>query len=140
MKSLIYLFSFVLLTAMTSKNERTSGDPVSGVSIKISCKPAICTELSGVTDAKGNVEFKGVTIGKYKLLEIRNQRIAGSEPISFDPMVLEFPATGTVNTATNRAKLGPVHQEISAKKNGVAITITVTTQDDWVKVNISKAK
>ena len=67
-----------------------------------------------------------------------NQRVAGSTaPLAFDPITLEFPETGTVNTATTRAKLGPV-QEVSSKKNGVIITVTY--QDDWIKVNVSKEK
>ena len=64
MKAIIYLFSFVLLTAMMPKNERISGDPIAGAAIKITCKSTPCQELSGVTNANGNVEFRGATIGK----------------------------------------------------------------------------
>jgi hypothetical protein len=109
---------------------------IAGVAIKVTCKPASCPEVSGVTDAKGNVEFKGLKSSKYKLLEVMNQRIAGiDEPITFDPITLESTETGA---ATTRAKLGPIQQEIASKKNG--IIITVTYQDDWIKVNVSKSK
>jgi 5-hydroxyisourate hydrolase-like protein (transthyretin family) len=60
MKAIIYLFSLVLLTAMTFKSTISSGDPLAGCKVKVGHIPPNGGQIiaTGVTDNNGTVEFK----------------------------------------------------------------------------------
>jgi 5-hydroxyisourate hydrolase-like protein (transthyretin family) len=60
MKAIIYLLSFVLLTAMTFKNNVLQGDPIAGCDVKVGHIPPNGGQIiaTGVTNNNGTVEFK----------------------------------------------------------------------------------
>jgi hypothetical protein len=127
MKSIMYLFSLVLLSSMTFKNNVSPGDPLAGVEVKLwsTSKGIIATSVS---DRNGMVEFKNIPEGTGYYLEyrfgIKERGIKGSEqPIRVEGIECKYP-TGTVNTATNRAQSEP---KVMTKKVGdIEITVTVT--------------
>ena len=128
MKSIMYLFSFVMLTAMTFKNNVSLGDPMAGVEVKLgsASRGIIATSVS---DRNGMVEFKNVPEGAGYYLEyrfgIKEKGIKGSEqPIRIEGLECKYAATGTINTATNRAQSEP---KVMTKTVGdIEITVTVT--------------
>jgi hypothetical protein len=62
MKILIYLFSFVMLTAMTFNSYVLPGEPIGGADIKLGRNPPGGGQIiaTGVTANNGTVEFKNV--------------------------------------------------------------------------------
>lgn len=125
MKTIIYLFSFVLLCSMTFKNNVSPSDPLAGVEVKLwsTTKGMIATSVS---DRNGIVEFKNVPEGTGYYLEyrfgIREKGIKGSEqPIRIEGIECKY-ATGTINTVTNRSQSEP---KVMTKTVGdVEITVT----------------
>ena len=128
MKTIMYLFSFVMLTSMTFKNNISTGDPMAGVEVKLgsTSRGIIATSVS---DKNGMVEFKNVPEGSGYYLEyrfgIREKGIKGSEqPIRVEGIESKYP-TGTVNTVTNRAAQS--EPKVMTKTVGdIEVTVTVT--------------
>ena len=127
MKAIIYLFSFVMLTSMTFKNNVSPGDPIAGVEVKLgsTSKGIIATSVS---DRNGMVEFKNVPEGRgyYMDYGIKEKGIKGSEqPIRIEGLECKYAATGTINTATNRAAQS--EPKVMTKTVGdIEVTVTVT--------------
>ena len=125
MKTIMYLFSFVMLTSMTFKNNVFPCDPIAGVEVKLwnTSRGIIATSVS---DKNGTVEFKNLPEGSGYYLEfgIKEKGIKGSEqPIRIEGIECKY-ATGTVNTVTNRSQSEP---KVMTKTVGdVEVTVTVT--------------
>ena len=160
MKAIMYFFSFVLLTAMTFKSNVSPGDPIGGKDIKLGRKPPGGIIASGVTDNNGTVEFKNLSAGTGYYVEygIKEQGIKASDPVpntiskvkvneadlarqraaaTTPPVQIQltqFAATGTINTATNRQAVPQVITQKSGDNQ-----ITVTCQDSWIRVKVTKA-
>lgn len=137
MKTIMYLFSFVMLTSMTFKNNVSTGDPMAGVEVKLgsTSRGIIATSVS---DRNGMVEFKNVPEGSGYYLEyrfgIREKGIKGSEqPIRIEGMECKFAATGSINTATNR-------QPTVITKQVGDIEITVTVSGNTIRGSISTSR
>ena len=143
MKTIMYLFSFVMLTSMTFKNNVSPGDPVPGMDVKLGRKPPGGTIASGVTDRNGVVEFKNLAAGKGYYLEISDKGFKekglkfSDHPIEIEGIECKFAATGTVNPVTNRAQSEP---KVIVKTVGdVDITVTVTGNTIRAIINSSRS-
>ena len=142
MKTIMYLFSFVLLTSMTFKNNVSTGDPMAGVEVKLgsTSRGIIATSVS---DRNGMVEFKNVPEGSGYYLEyrfgIREKGIKGSEqPIRVEGMECKYAATGTVNTVTNRAAQS--EPTVMTKTVGdIEVTVTVTGNTIRGPITVSRS-
>ena len=156
MKSIMYLFCFVMLCSMTFKNNVSPGDPVPGMDIKVGRKPPGGGQIfaSGVTDANGNFEFKNipdgtsyyVEIGKIKVNEadLAKQRIASAsddklkqtiasddklkKAITSEPFTIDG-IMGTTGAGANRAP------QIITKIVG-KVKATITYQGTSIRVNL----
>ena len=141
MKTIMYLFSFVMFTSMTFKNNVSTGDPLAGVEVKLwsTSKGMIATSVS---DRNGMVEFKNVPEGTGYYLEyrfgIREKGIKGSEqPIRVEGIECKHAATGTINTVTNRSQSEP---KVMTKTVGdIEITVTVTGNTIRGPINVSRS-
>ncbi len=141
MKTIMYLFSFVMLTSMTFKNNVSSGDPIAGVEVKLgsTSRGIIAT---GVSDKNGMVEFKNVPVGTGYAVEfgisIREKGIKGSEqPIRVEGIESKYPH-GTINTATNRETQSEP-KVITKKVGDIEITVTVTGNTIRGTINVSRS-
>ena len=134
MKTIMYLFSFVMFTSMTFKNNVSPGDPIPGADVKLGCKggyrcehkvkhgpPTIIAE--GVTDDHGEFRFTDLPLGQYYVkFGIKEKGIKGSEkPILIEGIQLAFAATGSINTTSNRQPT-----VITKQVGDIEITVTVT--------------
>ena len=128
MKAIIYLFSFVLLTAMTFKNDRTPGDGIPGADIKVGRKPPGGGQIiaTGVTDKNGKVEFKNLAAGTGYYLEFGIKEHGIKSPMKTHTVVLAFACTSdrTAKPST-----------MTEKWNGSEATITVSGNTMYVKIN-----
>ena len=140
MKTIMYLFSFVLLTSMTFKNNVSTGDPMAGVEVKLgsTSRGIIATSVS---DRNGMVEFKNVPEGSgyYMDYGIKENGIKSSaQPVRIEGIEFKFAATGTINTATNRAAQS--EPKVMTKKVGdIEITVTVTGNMVRGSINVSRS-
>jgi hypothetical protein len=156
MKSIMYLFSFIVLSSMTFKNNVSPGDPIGGKDIKVGHKPPGGGQIfaSGVTDANGNIEFKNipestsyyVEIGKVKVNEadLAKQRTATAsddklkQPIASDDKLKTaitsepFTIYGIVGTTGAGANRAP---QIITKIVG-KVKVTITYQGTSIRVNL----
>ena len=138
MKTIMYLFSFVMLTSMTFKNNVSTGDPMAGVEVKLgnTSRGIIATSVS---DKNGMVEFKNVPEGSGYYLEyrfgIREKGIKGSEqPIRVEGMECKYAATGSVNTVTNRQPT-----VITKQVGDIEITVTVSGNTIRGPITVSRS-
>ena len=129
-----------MLTSMTFKNNVSTGDPMAGVEVKLgsASRGIIATSVS---DKNGMVEFKNVPEGRgyYMDYGIKEKGIKGSEqPIRIEGIECKYAATGTINTATNRA----AQSEPKVMTNTVGdieITVTVTGNTIRGSINLSRS-
>ena len=126
----MYLFSFVLLTAMTFRNNVLLGDPVSGVEVKLGKNPPCSTIATGVTDKNGTVEFKNLaplTAGQSYEVEygIKEQGIKAPEPQKVKITEQDLARQRTANSAPK-----VITQKVGDNE------ITVTCQDNWIRVKV----
>ncbi len=142
MKTIMYLFSFVMLTSMTFKNNVSPGDPIPGADIKLGRKPPGGGQIiaTGVTDLNGTVEFKNLPedAGYYLEFGIKENGIKSStQPIRIEGIECKYAATGTINTATNRAQSEP---KVMTKTVGdIEISVTVTGNTIRGSINVSRS-
>ena len=137
MKTIMYLFSFVMLTSMTFKNNVSPGDPIPNVDVKLGTKPTGGIIATGVTDKNGIVEFKNLAAGTGYYLEfgIKEKGIKGSEkPILIEGIQLAFAATGSINTTSNRQPT-----VITKQVGDIEITVTVTGNMVRGIINVSRS-
>jgi Prealbumin-like fold domain len=131
MKSIMYLFSFVMLCSMAFKNDFAPGDPVPGADIKLGRKPPGGGQIiaTGVTDKNGTVEFKNLPEGAGYYLEfgIREKGIKNST--KGHTVVL-----GMACTSDRMAR--PI--VITEKWDDVEATITVTGNTIRTIINTSR--
>ena len=132
MKTIMYLFSFIMLTSMTFKNNVSPTDPIPGVDVKLGCKGA-CTHTpkhkpntiiaNTVTDENGQFRIADLPYGVYWIkIGYKETGIKGFEkPIIMEGIQLAFAASGSINTTSNRKPTVIVKQE-----GDVEITLTVT--------------
>ncbi len=130
MKTIMYLFSFVMLTSMTIENNITPSDPIPGVDVKLGRKPRGATIATGVTDNNGIVEFKNLEAGTDYYLEygIRENGIKSS--IKMHTVVIGIACTSGDRMATPAV--------ITEKWDDIEATITVTGNTIRTCINTSR--
>ncbi len=153
MKAIIYLFSFVMLTAMTFKRNVSPGDPIPGADVKVGRKPPGGGQIiaTGVTDNNGIVEFKDVaplTVGERYYVEfgIKEHGIKAAATIYTTADFSNFNATESAKamvitekkgdyTVTMELRKVKVNEADLAKQRG---SIVVSRSN--IKIRIEKAK
>ena len=131
MKTIMYLFSFVMLTSMTFKNNVSPGDPIPGMDIKVGRKPPGGGQIiaTGVTDMNGSVEFKNLPEGAGYYLEYGIKENGIKSSTKTHTVVL-----GMACTSDRMAR--PI--VITEKWDDVEATITVTGNTIRTIINTSR--
>jgi hypothetical protein len=143
MKSIMYLFSFIMLSSMTFKNNVTPGDGIPGMDVKVGHKPPGGGQIiaTGVTDKNGTFEFKNLpplSEGQNYYVEfgIKEQGIKASSPfIKIDGQ--EEPKrkkNADINQQTQ-----PVPQIITQKLGDVEVTVTIIGNTIRGSINVSRS-
>ena len=121
MKTIMYLFSFVMFTSMTFKNNVLTGDPMAGVEVKLwnTSKGIIATSVS---DRNGRVEFNNLSplaVGQSYEVEfgIREKGIKASE---LSKVKINEADLARMRTASSTPKV------ITQKVGDIEMTVTVT--------------
>lgn len=132
MKSIMYLFSFVMLCSMTFKNNVSPGDPVPGMDIKLGRKPPGGGHIiaTGVTDKNGTVEFKNLPEGAGYYLEFGTKEQEIKSSTKSHTVVL-----GMACTSDRMAR--PI--VITEKWDDVEATITVTGNTIRATIVVSRS-
>ena len=134
MKTIMCLFSFVMLTSMTFKNNVSPGDPMAGVEVKLwnTSKGIIAT---GVTDKNGMVEFKNLSplaVGQSYEVEfgIREKGIKASELSKVKVNEADLASRRTANSTP---------KVITQKVGDIEMTVTVTGNSIRGSINVSRS-
>ena len=132
MKTIMCLFSFVMLTSMTFKNNVSTGEPMAGVEVKLSntSRGIIAT---GITDRNGMVEFKNLpplTVGQSYEVDfgIREKGIKANELSKVKVNEADLASRRTANSTPKviTQKVGDIEMTVTVTGNSIRGIISTT--------------
>jgi hypothetical protein len=128
MKAFIYLFSFVLLTAMTFNNNVSPTDPIPGVEVKLGRKLSSGGQIiaTGLTDNNGTVEFKNLAEGKGYYVDFGIKEKGIKSAIKTHTVVIGFACTSgkMANPSTMTEKWENSETAVTVLGNTIRFRIT----------------
>ena len=139
----MYLFSFVLLTAMMAKNNVSPGDPIPGADVKVGRKPPGGGQIiaTAVTDNNGTFEFKNLPEGTGYYLEygIKEQGIKSA--VKTHTVVIGFACTSDrmAKPTVVTDKWEDIEVTITGEGNTIRGIINVSRSNIKGPINVSRS-